>query len=240
MSSRRAEAFSDGVFAVAITVLVFNLLGIGERGLGAHPYHMLLSAWPNYFAYAVSFLTIGIMWINHHAMFSAVTLVDRRLLIINLVLLMGVVAIPFPTALVAQELAARTTVAGKAGIAAAAAGGQAAAVAYGVVMIAISIGYSAMWMYISGHLRQLGAVRVMEQPRLANLQFSAGLLGYVAATLIAAFVSGLVALVIYGLLAIYYMFEHLPGRGGDPELGGTGVDGTEVGGTEAEGGREAS
>jgi uncharacterized membrane protein len=231
MSSRRAEAFSDGVFAVAITVLVFNLLGIGERGLGAHPYHMLLSAWPNYFAYAVSFLTIGIMWINHHAMFSAVTLVDRRLLIINLVLLMGVVAIPFPTALVAQELAARTTVAGKAGI---------AAVAYGVVMIAISIGYSAMWMYISGHLRQLGAVRVMEQPRLANLQFSAGLLGYVAATLIAAFVSGLVALVIYGLLAIYYMFEHLPGRGGDPELGGTGVDGTEADGTEAEGGREAS
>ncbi|MDQ2874345.1 MAG: TMEM175 family protein [Actinomycetota bacterium] len=144
MDSRRAEAFSDGVFAVAITVLVFNLLGIGSRNLTAHPYHVLLSAWPNYFAYAVSFLTIGIMWVNHHAMFAAVTLVDRRLLIINMVLLMGVVAIPFPTALVAEQLAARAAAAGKSGIAVAAAGGQAAAVAYGVVMIAISIGYSAM------------------------------------------------------------------------------------------------
>jgi uncharacterized membrane protein len=217
MDSRRAEAFSDGVFAVAITVLVFNLLGIGGHGLTAHPYHVLLTAWPNYFAYAVSFLTIGIMWVNHHAMFASITQVDRRLLIINLVLLMGVVAIPFPTALIAQELAVRTAVAGKSGIGAAAAGGQAAAVAYGVVMIAISIGYSAMWQYIARHPRQLGAARLMEQPRVANLQFSAGLFGYLAATLIAAFVSGLIALAIYGLLAIYYMFEHLPGQRGDTE-----------------------
>ena len=80
MDSRRAEAFSDGVFAVAITVLVFNLLPIGSRDLAAHPYHVLLSAWPQYLAYAVSFLTIGIMWVNHHAMFAAITMVDRRLL----------------------------------------------------------------------------------------------------------------------------------------------------------------
>jgi uncharacterized membrane protein len=211
MSSRRAEAFSDGVFAVAITVLVFNLLGIGDHGLTADPYQVLLNAWPSYFAYAVSFLTIGIMWINHHAMFAAITLVDRRLLIINLVLLMGVVAIPFPTGLIAQELAA--------GGSAAAAGGQAAAVAYGVVMIAISIGYSAMWIYIAGHPRQLGAARLMEQPRVVNLQFSAGLFGYIAATLIAGLVSGLIALIIYGLLAIYYMFEHLPGGRGGAEPG---------------------
>jgi uncharacterized membrane protein len=220
MDSRRAEAFSDGVFAVAITVLVFDLLGIGSHGLTAHPYHVLLSAWPNYFAYAVSFLTIGIMWINHHAMFAAITQVDRRLLILNLVLLMGVVAIPFPTALVAEQLAARSAATGRAG-AIALAGGQAAAVVYGLVMIAISIGYLAMWMYIASHLRQLGAVRQLELPRVVNLQFSAGLFGYIAATLIAAFLSGLVALAIYGLLAIYYMFEHLPGQRGDTDSGGT-------------------
>ncbi len=212
MSSRRAEAFSDGVFAVAITLLVFNLLevGAGADGLGHHPYHVLLSAWPNYFAYAVSFLTIGIMWINHHAMFGAITLVDRKLLIINLVALMGVVAIPFPTALIARELADRFA-AGQAS-ADALTGGKAAAVAYGVVMIAISVGYSGIWMYIAAHLKKLGAVRDLEVPHVANLQFSAGLFGYVAATLIAAFVSGLAALIIYGLLAVYYMFEHLPGR----------------------------
>ena len=122
MDSRRAEAFSDGVFAVAITVLVFNLLGIGSRDLTAHPYHVLLAAWPNYLAYAVSFLTIGIMWINHHAMFAAITMVDRRLLIINLILLMGVVAIPFPTALVAEQLAARAAATGRADIAVASGG----------------------------------------------------------------------------------------------------------------------
>ena len=217
MDSRRAEAFSDGVFAVAITVLVFNLLGIGGHGLTAHPYHVLLSAWPNYFAYAVSFLTIGIMWVNHHAMFSAITQVDRRLLIINLVLLMGVVAIPFPTALVAEQLAARAAATGNAASAVATAGGQAAAVAYGVVMIAISVGYSAMWQYIASHPKRLGAARLMERPRVLNLQFSAGLFGYIAGTLIAAFVSGLIALAIYGLLAIYYMFEHLPGQRGSAE-----------------------
>ena len=217
MDSRRAEAFSDGVFAVAITVLIFNLLGIGGHDLTAHPYHVLLSAWPNYLAYAVSFLTIGIMWVNHHAMFSAITQVDRRLLIINMVLLMGVVAIPFPTALVAEQLAARAAATGNAASAVATAGGQAAAVAYGAVMIAISVGYSAMWQYIAGHPKRLGAARLMERPRVLNLQFSAGLFGYIAGTLIAAFVSGLIALAIYGLLAIYYMFEHLPGQRGSAE-----------------------
>jgi uncharacterized membrane protein len=223
VDSRRAEAFSDGVFAVAITVLVFNLLGIGTHGLTARPYHLLLSAWPNYFAYVVSFLTIGIMWVNHHGMLMHVSRVDRRLPVINMVLLMGIVAIPFPTALVAEELAARSAAVGKADVAAALAGGQAAAVIYGLVMMAISIGYSAMWMYIASHLRQLGAGRQLEMPRATNLQFSAGLFGYIAATLIAAFVSALVALAIYGLLALYYMFEHLPGQSGDAD-GGSAAD----------------
>ena len=70
MDTRRVEAFSDGVFAVAITVLVFNLL---EITLGKHPYRSLADAWPSYFAYVVSFLTIGIMWMNHHTIFGHIT-----------------------------------------------------------------------------------------------------------------------------------------------------------------------
>src|SRR5258708_12799697 len=105
MSSGRAESFSDGVFAVAITVLIFNLLPIGQ---GHHlPYPVLGSAWPQYAAYVVSFLTIGIMWMNHHTLFGHVRLIDRPLLVLNLLLLMGVVAIPFPTALVADHLTAK-------------------------------------------------------------------------------------------------------------------------------------
>ena len=104
MESRRAEAFSDGVFAIAITLLVLDL-----RLPGAGPEHhtliyQLLHDWPQYFAYVVSFLTIGIMWMNHHTIFAHITRVDRPLLVINLLLLMAVVAIPFPTSLVAEHL----------------------------------------------------------------------------------------------------------------------------------------
>src|SRR5262249_14620540 len=67
MDSKRAEAFSDGVFAVAITLLVLELLPIGSGVLTAG---VLLHAWPEYFAYAVSFLTIGIMWLNHHTILA--------------------------------------------------------------------------------------------------------------------------------------------------------------------------
>src|SRR5215472_3436954 len=126
MDSRRAEAFSDGVFAVAITVLVFDLLSIGRGALTAR---VLLDAWPSYFAYVVSFLTIGIMWINHHTILAHVNRVDRPLLVLNLLLLMGIVAIPFPTALVSEHL-------GKPGA-------SAATVTYGLVMIAISAGFAA-------------------------------------------------------------------------------------------------
>src|SRR5580704_11221637 len=110
MDSRRAESFSDGVFAVAITVLVFNLLPIADQtlspphgpGLSAHT--LWIEHWPAYLAYVVSFITIGIMWLNHHTMLSAVSKVNRAVLVLNLFLLMGIVALPFPTALVADHL----------------------------------------------------------------------------------------------------------------------------------------
>jgi uncharacterized membrane protein len=203
VESRRAESFSDGVFAVAITVLVFNLLPIADKTAnqltvtGHNGHNGLLSYWPSYFAYVVSFLTIGIMWLNHHNMFSQITKVDRTVLVLNLVLLMGIVAIPFPTALVADHLTAG--------------GGQAkvAAVTYGLVMIAISIGFGATWIYISGHQRSLGARRPVHTPRLSTFRFVIGNVGYVAGTLLA-FVSAVAALIIFGLLAVYYLFEHLP------------------------------
>src|ERR1700728_1802122 len=104
MDSRRAESFSDGVFAVAITVLVFNLLPIADDTARSLTLHTLVGRhWPAYLAYVVSFLTIGIMWLTHHTMVSAVTRVNRTVLVLNLVLLMGVVAVPFPTALVADH-----------------------------------------------------------------------------------------------------------------------------------------
>src|SRR5258708_20698887 len=208
MSSGRAESFSDGVFAVAITVLIFNLLPIGQ---GHHlPYPVLGSAWPQYAAYVVSFLTIGIMWMNHHTLFGHVRLIDRPLLVLNLLLLMGVVAIPFPTALVAEHLTGPNR-----------SGGSAAAVIYGIVMIVISIFYNAIWQYLVRHPEALGSKSTRKRLRdsvpgfgagvAARIpRWSVGLVGYAAGALIAAFASAGVALAVYGALAVFYLFNHLP------------------------------
>ena len=194
MPTGRAEAFSDGVFAIAITLLVLSLVVSGHGTLTSQ----LLAAWPRYFAYVVSFLTIGIMWMNHHTILAHVQRVDRPFLVINLLLLMGIVAIPFPTALVADNL----TDTG--------ANAHAAAVTYGLVMIAISAGFAALWVYVATHAAALGAAVPPEALRRSIPGFTGGLIAYVAATLIAAFVSPVVALIMFGLLAVYYLFEHLP------------------------------
>ena len=203
MDSRRAEAFSDGVFAVAITVLVFGLRLPGGGSNHSPVTSQLLRAWPQYAAYVVSFLTIGIMWMNHHTIFGHISRIDRRLLVLNLLLLMGVVAIPFPTALVADHLHD--------------AGGTAAAVTYGLVMIAISCGFTAIWIYIGAHPRELGAPAITRESfRTSAPRFTVGPLVYAAGTLVAAFLSAAAAVAIYGLLAVYYLFEHLPSPGGEP------------------------
>jgi uncharacterized membrane protein len=198
VDTRRLEAFSDGVFAVAITVLVFNLLTIGEHRAGFTT--LVTQAWPQYFAYVIGFLTVGIMWLNHHTVISHVRRVDRATLVLNIFLLMFVVAVPFPTALVADQL--------KKG------GGAAAVVTYGVVMILMGVAFASLWAYVSTHQEALGATSLAalsgaERFRSA-LRFSGPLFGYVAGTLVGGFWSPIAGLIIYGLIGVYYLFEHLP------------------------------
>jgi uncharacterized membrane protein len=103
VSSARLEAFSDGVLAIAATLLVLELhVPDAGQDLGA----ALLAQWPSYAAYAVSFATIGIIWVNHHALFVHVRQVDRTLLFLNLLLLMVVSLIPFPTAILGRFVGA--------------------------------------------------------------------------------------------------------------------------------------
>jgi uncharacterized membrane protein len=199
MDGKRAEAFSDGVFAVAITLLVLELkVPDGDGGLA----HRLLTIWPSYLAYVVSFLTIGIMWLNHHTLFTHIVRVDRVLLVFNLLLLMLVAVVPFPTKIIGEELRGHLH----------GADAKTIMVTYGLLMIAMSICFSAIWWYVVFHQGMLDERLEEAAIRRSIPRFGVGFAGYVVTTLIA-FVSPLAALVLFGLIAVYYAFEHLPAAG---------------------------
>lgn len=101
MDTNRLEAFSDGVFAIAITLLVLDIK-VPPSGVAVG--RALLNLWPSYLAYAVSFIVIGAIWINHHAMFERVTRTDQMFLLLNILFLMLIAFLPFPTAVLAQAL----------------------------------------------------------------------------------------------------------------------------------------
>lgn len=140
MSKTRAEAFSDGIFAIAATLLV---LDIQVPSVKSDLLHALLTEWPSYISYAISFATIVVIWVNHHAVMDQLERLDRRLLFINGLLLLTVAAIPFPTALVAKYIQAghdQTT----------------ATVAYGLTMTAMSAAFSIFNLYSRRFRRALG------------------------------------------------------------------------------------
>jgi uncharacterized membrane protein len=202
MDRGRLEAFSDGVFAVAITLLALNLAvkGPGHGTLA----HQLADQWPGYVAYLISFFTIGIIWVNHHALVSNVVQVSRTLLFLNLVLLLFVVLVPVATATAADYLAL---------------GGFDAKLAvamYGVVLVGMSVGFSSMLEWSLGE----GRTRVPVPPEkrwAARVRFMSGGLVYLLIVAIA-FVNALVALGLSGLVAVYYIFESTPtlGQPGEP------------------------
>ena len=133
MPKDRLEAFSDGVFAIAITLLVLEL-DVPHPAHGSLA-HALAEQWPAYAAYVVSFLTIGIIWINHHAVMANLVAVDRTVLLLNLALLGWVSLIPWPTQLTAEYM--RTGGADE----------RTAALVYAGVMAAMGVTFGALWRY---------------------------------------------------------------------------------------------
>ncbi len=101
--TQRIEAFSDGVFAIAITLLIIEIavphVG-GDESLGK----ALREEWPSYFAYVLSFITIGIYWANHHSFFKLFHHVDHGFLMLNVFFLMTIAFLPFPTAVLAEYM----------------------------------------------------------------------------------------------------------------------------------------
>jgi uncharacterized membrane protein len=138
-SISRVEAFSDGVFAIAITLLILEIrVPAGTDDVGG----ALLDIWPSYLAYVTSFLTIGVIWVNHHSVFTLLTRVDRPLVFFNTLMLMVVAFIPFPTRLVAEFLREER-------------GERDAALAYALTFVVLSLVFEVWWRWIATGRRLL-------------------------------------------------------------------------------------
>ena len=193
VTTSRLEAFSDGVLAIAITLLVIEIrppeLHQGQRLAPA-----LWAQWPSYLAYLVSFLTIGVIWLNHHRVFDQVARVDGPLLLLNLDLLLWTGLIPFPTAVVAEHL-------GDGGEAA-----RTAAALYCGVLLLMSLAFGALFAWVTHTDRLLHRPPPPGVVRAARRRFMLGLVVY-AAALALSWVSAPLALALCGLMALYYAFD---------------------------------
>lgn len=210
MDTGRLEAFSDGVFAVAITLLALDLAIGGPAPDGKPTLAVKLADhWPSFAAYAVSFATIGIIWVNHHALVRNFAKIDRPLLFLNLLLLFFVVTIPFATATIAAYLRAVS------------ADASLAAALYNGVFEGMSISFTLLfwWAIRREHFRM---ALTPQQGRQATIRFGIGQLGYIAGIGIA-FVSAPASLALSGLIAVAYIFERTPAAGprqpGEPGTG---------------------
>jgi uncharacterized membrane protein len=180
----RVEAFSDGVFAIAITLLILEIRVPASAEHGALA-SALAHLWPSYLAFLASFMTIGVMWVNHHRLFTLIRRSDDGLMALNLVLLMGITWIPFPTALLAEHLRGPDE--------------RIAGVVYAGSFVFLAFAFNVMWRY---------AVRAKDVDEHADVpaitrQYALGPLMYGALVAIAV-LSGTACLVASALFAIYF------------------------------------
>jgi uncharacterized membrane protein len=191
--SSRLEAFSDGVFAIAATLLVLELrVPADSPELVAS----LRDLWPAYAAYLVSFLTIGIIWVSHHTLLEHCRRVDRRFLYLNLLLLVSVGIVPFPTSLVDRYILSERWA-------------TAALVVYGLGGLLISFAFAGVFFYATHDGRLVGDIATARRIRRDGRFFPIGLGAYTLG-IVLAFVTPIASLAVYGLTALFYALPLLP------------------------------
>jgi TMEM175 potassium channel family protein len=214
----RLEAFSDGVFAVAITLLVLGIKIPDQLPqTNSEVIDILFGQdhWPALIAYVTSFATIGIMWLNHHRLFVHIKRTDTGLMLLNLLLLLVIVFIPVPTALLAESFNNPTL--------------QAPAIIYGGTNMIMAVCFNLLWRYASYHNRLLGKNVDPRSVRAISGQYLFGPLLYLI-TIIVAWFSTISSVVLIFILALFFAAPPRPLRnlpregqraaGGEQESGG--------------------
>jgi uncharacterized membrane protein len=184
----RIEAFSDGVFAIAITLLILEIK-VPMPG-GGPLAEQLVRQWPSYVSFLISFWFIGIMWINHHRMFNLIKRSDTMLVILNLLLLFGVTAVPFPTAVLAMHLGQPDQ--------------RTAVMLYNGTYIFIAIAFNLLWRYaVSKKGYFLGADVSLSGATKISQQYAMGPIAYIA-SFILGFYSVRASLALDFALAVFF------------------------------------
>jgi uncharacterized membrane protein len=186
----RLEAFSDGVIAIAITLLVFGIAAPRDLPEGESLADALLALSPSYFAYVISFLTIGVMWINHHNLFKVINQSDHLLMVLNILLMLMITFVNFPTAVLGTYITdpqeQRTAV-----------------VFLNGTYALIAIVFNVLWRYASGQRRLLDASADDAVVRGISRAYNFGLVAY-SLSLVVAFVVPLLGLLMNFSLAVFF------------------------------------
>jgi len=186
-NSNRLEALADGVFAIVMTLLVLEISipAITGASVNKELSRALLEMWPKLFAYVVSFLVLGVIWINHHFIFHHIKQADSKLSWINIIFLMFVALVPFSTTLLGEY---RQT--------------QAATAVYGANIFLIIVMALILWIYVTGKRRLVDSGINPELVRRRKMMFLTTSPIFLIAIVIS-FINPVIAFYIYGLIAVY-------------------------------------
>jgi uncharacterized membrane protein len=186
MPTSRLEAFSDGVFAIAITILIFNIKAPDNT---ANLLPALLALWPSYLGYVLSFLLIGLLWVNHHVMFEHIVRSDRLLMFVNTLLLLVLAFVPFATSVLAETFRTR-------------AGENIAVALYGLTLTLAGLLFNAIWTH-ADHARLFDESVTNRGVRRMTKRILFGPAMYALGAILGFFLP-IVGVAVYGLLILFY------------------------------------
>jgi uncharacterized membrane protein len=197
-TKNRLEALSDGVFAIVMTILVLEISVPLITGTPASTElrRRLLEMWPIFLAYGVSFLVLGVIWINHHFMFHHIRRADSRLVWINILMLMFVALVPFSTSLLGEYGETQTAV-----------------VVYGAnILLCLIMGFT-LWMYVTGKYRLVDRDIDPKLVKRTKIMFLISSLLFLLALGIS-FISPVASFCLYGLMALLSIVSSWRGEQG--------------------------